>query len=102
MDLPLSYVFYRAALGKPLDINDVSRIDPHLGRSLEKMTEALRCYREALKATAGPSEEPPVLLVDGIQLSDLCLSFTLPGQPSYELCPGGADIEVVDADGLER
>ena len=102
MDLPLSYVFYRVALGKPLDILDISRIDPHLGRSLDKMKEALRSYRDALSSPTYSPERPPVLLVDGLRLCDLCLSFTLPGQPSYELCPGGADVEVEDAEGLEK
>ena len=101
MDLPLSYVFYRAALGKPLDILDVARIDPHLGKTLEKMQASLLTHREALASPSYNPGKPPLLRVDGLELCDLCLSFTLPGQPSYELCPGGANMEVTDAEGLE-
>jgi E3 ubiquitin-protein ligase TRIP12 len=35
MDLPLSPAFYRAALGRRLDLIDISGFDPHLGASLQ-------------------------------------------------------------------
>ena len=62
----------RAALEKPLDLYDVSSIDPTLGHSLERLEAALMDYKS--KGKQGP------LLVDGCLIDDLCLSFTLPGR----------------------
>lgn len=39
--------------------------------------------------------------MDGVPLSDLCLTFTLPGYPAYPLAPKGADTEV-DESNLEQ
>ena len=92
MDLPLSYVLYRALLGKRLDLLDIRRFDPQLGATLERMRGAF-----AAAAAAGMEE----VMVDGVPLSDLCLTFTLPGYPEYELRQGGADI-LVDSSNLQQ
>jgi len=93
MDLPLSYVFYRALLGKRLALHDISRFDPQLGSTLERLTQALAASRAAASTVVKGAGSPEILL-DGVPLSDLCLTFTLPGYPEYELKPGGADMEV--------
>jgi E3 ubiquitin-protein ligase TRIP12 len=72
LDLPLNPVFFRAALGKPLDLYDISQVDPALGSSLEKLAQAAAAH-----AAAGGVGD---VLVDGCQVEDLCLSFTLPGE----------------------
>ncbi|GAX77476.1 hypothetical protein CEUSTIGMA_g4920.t1 [Chlamydomonas eustigma] len=96
MDLPLSYVFYRALLGKGLGLHDISRFDPQLGSTLERLTLALAASRTATSSTGKGASHPEILL-DGVPLSDLCLTFTLPGYPEFELKPGGGDIEVVSS-----
>lgn len=72
LDLPLNPVFFKAALGKPLDIYDLSQVDPVLGSSLERLAKAAAAYAAA--GSKGP------LIVDGCPIDDLCLSFTLPGE----------------------
>jgi len=81
LDLPLSYVFYRAVLGKRLDLHDIPHFDPQLGNSLLRMRAALEGHKGGIG----------LLLVDGVPLCDLCLTFTLPGYPEYELVEGGAE-----------
>lgn len=73
LDLPLSHVFYRAALGRPLDLADVHSFDPALHASLAKLAAAAAEWR-----AAGCKGEPTV---DGAALPDLCLTFQLPGEP---------------------
>ena len=59
---------------------------------MERLQAAAQAHAAA--GGAGP------VLVDGVPLADLCLSFVLPGRPQYELAPGGADTAVADAAGL--
>jgi E3 ubiquitin-protein ligase TRIP12 len=72
LDLPLNPVFFRAALGKPLDLYDVSEVDPGLGASLERLARAAAGHASA--GGQGP------LMVDGCLVDDLCLTFSLPGR----------------------
>lgn len=75
LDLPLSQCFYRAALGRPLDLYDISSFDPQLGASLVKLSNAAR------KTAPGGKVQ-----IDGVAVEDLCLHFTLPGQVERS-CP---------------
>ena len=86
----MSYVFYRKALGQPLDLYDIRKFDAGLGGTLEKLHAAHRAHGASAGSRKGP------LLVDGVPIEDLCLTFVLPGYPEYELRQGGADI-VIDA-----
>lgn len=86
LDLPLSPVFFRAVMGRSLDLADVAQVDPPLGASLARLADAAAAH--AATGGTGPA------LVDGAAVEDLCLCFTLPGQPDYELLPGGADVPV--------
>jgi len=90
VDLPLSPCFYRAALGRALDLHDITSFDPQLGASLVKLRNGLRN-----RTTAGK------VLIDGVCVEDLCLQFTVPGQEEAELKPGGRDISVT-ADNVEE
>jgi E3 ubiquitin-protein ligase TRIP12 len=72
LDMPLNPVFFRAVLGKPLDLYDVAEVDPGLGASLERLARAAAAHAAA--GGDGP------LMVDGCLVDDLCLTFTLPGE----------------------
>jgi E3 ubiquitin-protein ligase TRIP12 len=72
LDLPLNPVFFRAVLGRPLDLYDVAEVDPGLGASLERLAHAAAAH------AAGGGDGP--LMVDGCLVDDLCLTFTLPGE----------------------
>jgi E3 ubiquitin-protein ligase TRIP12 len=89
LDLPLSPVFYRLALGRKVDIFDLRSIDPAMGASLERLHAAQRAH------AAGGGSGP--VTIDGAAIEDLCLTFVLPGRPDYELTPGGADVAVTSA-----
>lgn len=58
-------------LGRPVDLFDIRKFDAALGLSLEKLHAAFRLW------SSGPPSAPFVL--DGAQLEDMYLSFTLPG-----------------------
>ncbi|KAL0023887.1 hypothetical protein WJX79_004926 [Trebouxia sp. C0005] len=90
LDLPLSYVFYRKALGQPLDLYDIRKFDAALGATLEKLYAAHKGHQAQGGSRKGP------MLVDGCPIEDLCLTFVLPGYPEYELKKNGGDI-MVDA-----
>jgi len=80
VDLPLSHVFYRAALGRPLHAADVGSFDPSLHASLGRLATAAAAWR----AGGGKGDAN----VDGVPLADLCLSYALPGYPDYPLRAG--------------
>lgn len=75
LDMALSPVFLRIAAGRKVDLYDVRAFDAALGHRLERLEAALRAPR--------PAGTP--LLVDGVPLEDLCLTFSLPGYPKYPL-----------------
>ena len=80
LDMALSPVFYRLALGRRVDLYDVRRFDPALGASIEKLIAACAAHEAPGDVGAAMS-----LLVDGCPVEDLCLSFELPGYPAYPL-----------------
>jgi E3 ubiquitin-protein ligase TRIP12 len=85
LDLPLSPLFYRLALQRRVDLYDIRRLDSSLGASLERLHAAFHAHAAA--GGAGP------LLVDGVPLEELCLTWELPGYPSYPLHPDhGPDV----------
>jgi E3 ubiquitin-protein ligase TRIP12 len=93
LDLPLSYVFYRAALGQPLDLYDIRRVDAPVGATLEKLHVAHKAYQHQTTSNRGLASLMP-MMVDGCPIEELCLTFELPGYPDYELRQGGSDIAV--------
>ena len=79
MDIPLSRSFYKFIITGSLEATDLWYIDPSLAK-----------YLEDILCSCGSSQ----VLVNGVPIDDLCLSFVLPGDEEYELCPGGKDILV--------
>lgn len=94
LDVGLSPTFYRAAVGNAaLALPDVAAIDPALGRTLATLAAAAKQMAK-LRASGAPEHEWRAVTVDGAAISDMCLSFTLPGDDAFELRPGGADVTV--------
>ncbi|KAG0597138.1 hypothetical protein M758_UG314500 [Ceratodon purpureus] len=97
LDVPLSTPFYKIVLGQELDLYDIETLDPELGRTLFEMQVLVR--RKQFVEASGQS-------VDGLQfrgsrVEDLCLDFTLPGHPEYELKSQGRDV-MVELENLEE
>ncbi len=87
LDIPLSRPFYKAALYGPgsLERSDLKDIDPVVFKTLSQIEHAI--------LDAQGSSSPKVLL-SGIPIDDLCLSFVLPGDDAFDLCPGGINTTV--------
>ena len=81
MDLDLSLPFISLVQRKPLDFAHLEALDPVTANSLLK----IKATAKSAKSRRGTSR------LDGCKVDDLCLYFTLPGYPDYELCPGGKD-----------
>jgi E3 ubiquitin-protein ligase TRIP12 len=91
LDLPASPVFYKLVLGRKVDARDIKHFDAELGTTLERLLAA--CVARELQGGRGPA------LIDGCPVEDLCLTFSLPGRPDYELRAGGVDM-IVGSDNL--
>lgn len=85
LDVPLSPIFLQAAFEQPLDLLSLSEVDSSLGATLEKLQAA---SQQSQAAAGGP------MLVDGVPIEDLCLTFVLPGYPEYLLKAGGMDVTI--------
>ena len=85
LDVPLSPIFLQAAFQQPLDLMSLSEVDSGLGSTLEKLQTASK------HASNNPDGH---ILVDGVPIEDLCLTFVVPGYPEYTLKAGGADIAI--------
>jgi E3 ubiquitin-protein ligase TRIP12 len=125
LDLPLGASFWRAVRGHcggagagggdgggvgAMDLQDVAAVDPALGASLERLAAALAAYKQQQQASGGgaaagtpprrrstSSAAAPPLLVDGCTLADLCLTYTLPGQPDYPLSSSASGSTTIDS-----
>ena len=95
LDVPLSSAFYKAMQGKVLTPDDVASFDPRLGATLSELAALAR----VADTTPGGNSAAALdsLQLRGVAIQDLCITFTVPGQPGYQLCPGGADLIVTDA-----
>lgn len=79
-----------------LDLYDIQTLDPDLGRTLFEMQVLVR--RKEFLESSGQNQREAVdaLRFRGSKLEDLCLDFTLPGYPEYELKSKGQDIAVCE------
>nr|PNR54131.1 hypothetical protein PHYPA_007807 [Physcomitrium patens] len=100
LDVPMSTAFYKIILGQELDLYDIQTLDPELGRTLFEMQGLIR-RKQLLETHGGKREEVEALTFRGSRLEDLCLDFTLPGYPEYELRSNGREV-AVDLDNLEE
>lgn len=76
-----------------LDLYDMQTVDPDLGRTLFEM-QGLIQRKQFLEGHGGKREEVEALNFRGSKLEDLCLDFTLPGYPEYELKSNGREVAV--------
>eukprot|EP00048_Salpingoeca_helianthica_P023727 m.26626 g.26626 ORF g.26626 m.26626 type:complete len:1563 (-) comp8951_c0_seq1:277-4965(-) len=92
VDITLSNAFYAWLLDEDanLGFEELQVVDSALYASL------LPLHKIWLQYSAGTTD-PATLTLNGVKIEDLCLSFTLPGYPDFELVPGGADDTVTIA-----
>ena len=64
----------RAALKQPLDLYNIREIDASLGKTLETICASHQAWLK--------SEGAQPMIVDGVRVEELCLTFELPGDPS--------------------
>lgn len=74
--------------------------DPELGKTVIEF-RALISRKKFLETSSSASNPTVDLSYKNVKLEDLCLDFTLPGNPEYELVPGGSD-KMVTLDSLEE
>jgi len=95
VDLPFSNTFYRQLLGAPLSLDDLADVDPALATQMRKLQRLAHKRAVLLRAGAKPTDAAVrALTLDGADVADLGLDFTLPGTPEVELCADGANREV--------
>eukprot|EP00245_Coleochaete_scutata_P015662 TRINITY_DN706_c0_g1_i1.p1 TRINITY_DN706_c0_g1~~TRINITY_DN706_c0_g1_i1.p1 ORF type:complete len:1941 (-),score=419.45 TRINITY_DN706_c0_g1_i1:667-6414(-) len=94
LDLPFSPAFYRLALGQELDLYDIQAFDPVLGNTLEEMQGLVRRRQELLASVPLDVAAVEGLAFRGSKVEDMCLDFTLPGQPDFLLKEEGANVTV--------
>ncbi|CAN6336164.1 unnamed protein product [Urochloa humidicola] len=100
LDIPLSKAFYKIMLEQELDIYDIPSFDPELGKILIEF-KALVNRKKFLETSSRASNPSAVVSYKNVKLEDLCLDFTLPGSPEYELIPGGSK-KMVTLDSLKE
>jgi len=95
VDLPFCHTFFKQLLGEPLSLADLAEVDPSLASQMRKL-QKIAMKRAALVRAGAKPTDPSVkaLTLDGCDIADLGLDFTLPGAPEVELCPNGASRDV--------
>jgi len=95
VDLPFCATFYRQLLGAQLSLRDLAEVHPTLATTLRKLQKLVHGRAALIKAGKKPGDAAfASLTLDGADVADLGLDFTLPGQPEVELSPGGASRDV--------
>ena len=80
---------------------DILSFDPELGRTVIEF-QALVSRKNFLETSSEESNPTAAdLSYKNVKLDDLCLDFTLPGNPEYELVPGGSE-KMVTLDSLDE
>uniref|UniRef100_A0A0E0H8V4 HECT-type E3 ubiquitin transferase n=1 Tax=Oryza nivara TaxID=4536 RepID=A0A0E0H8V4_ORYNI len=98
LDIPLSKAFYKIMLEQDLDIYDIPSFDPKLGKTVMEFQALVKRKKFLEERASNPAAD---LSYKNVRLEDLCLDFTLPGNPEYELVPGGSE-KMVTLDNLEE
>ncbi|KAK3095400.1 hypothetical protein FSP39_014206 [Pinctada imbricata] len=107
LDMPLCLVFYKWILGQEhsLTSSDLQYIDPVIAKSFQQLEDVLRQKQRILADKSHTEESRQLALdsltMDGSNIEDLDLDFTLPGHPNIELKKNGKDI-LVTLENLEE
>ncbi|KAI8356159.1 hypothetical protein BD560DRAFT_437936 [Blakeslea trispora] len=99
VDIPFSPAFFKLALHNVEPSHALLKeIDPQLSKSIDMLESYIEqkrlIYADMSMSPEEKSKAIKEILVENTRIEDLCLDFTLPGDDSYELKPGGADINV--------
>jgi len=98
VDLPLSNALYKYILhgGSSMCLADVVDVDSTVARSIRQLVGVVSQKKKLeTKLTAVDlAKALDALTLDGCQIDNLGLDFTLPGHPSIDLKKGGKDIPV--------
>uniref|UniRef100_A0A164V636 HECT-type E3 ubiquitin transferase n=1 Tax=Daucus carota subsp. sativus TaxID=79200 RepID=A0A164V636_DAUCS len=92
LDLPLSTAFYKLLLGQDLDLHDIFSFDVELGKTLLELQALV--YRKKYLESVGANDQIADLRFHGTLIEDLCLDFTLPGYPDYNLKLGEDNVDI--------
>ena len=97
VDLPFSAPLMRSMLGARLGLSDLQELSPQVAASLGQLQQLSEQRAEILRGGGSAAEQQQqvqALTLQGCPVSDLGLDFTLPGEPTVELCEGGAERDV--------
>ncbi|KAI4966376.1 hypothetical protein ZWY2020_041109 [Hordeum vulgare] len=84
-----------------LDIYDIPSFDPELGKTVLEFQALVKRKKFLEKSSEKTPNRNADLSYKNVRLEDLCLDFTLPGNPDYELVPGGSE-KMVTLENLEE
>ena len=101
IDVSLNPTFFRIGNTPstvPLSLGAVKTVDTHLARSLKMLKqfaqEKKRIQEDTRCSAIRKSTALKEIRVNGVQIEDLSLDFTLPGYPTIELIENGANTNV--------
>jgi len=102
LDLPLSLPLCRTLLDIPLEHADLRYVAPKVWETMENLQEVLEQKQKLAKELSNDKLSAALasLSLFGVPLSDLALSFTIPGFDAIPLREGGED-ETLSADNIE-
>lgn len=108
IDIFLNPTFFKVSLAKdsaPLTVAAVKAVDEDLGNSLSMLKQFVVNKRKIMEqGRLSPQQKAQKLArlqVHGATIEDMSLDFTLPGYPSIELMPNGANVSVT-IDNVEK
>ena len=97
VDLPFSAPLMRAMLGARLGLSDLHELSPQVAASLGQLSQLAERRAAILRgggSAAEKKQQVAALTLQGCPVAELGLDFTLPGEPSVELCERGAKRDV--------
>lgn len=101
IDISFNPAFFRIAdtlSSVAPSVGTVKAVDEDLARSLIMLKRFVKAKKAITEDNTLSSHEKRKsienIMVDDVRVEDLSLDFTLPGYPSVELIPGGADVDL--------
>lgn len=99
VELPLNDVFVKLVRGDQIFPQDLAGVVPEVSKTLTTLQAMSEAHRAVLESTVSPEARASGIAAirygdTEATLEDLCLSFTLPSDASFELIPNGRDVAV--------